>query len=730
MRKSIIIIASLLLLTCCGEDMGLIDVTLDFYPADKVPAGIFAWPHKTYIFSGNKCSKVMDTPSERELADLPVRKKSSISSLIVENAAAFDITPDNEGFAKDLLCIECLDHSSPAYFAQSESDVKDYTARMKTVPLTMAIGLDTKNSPDEMVSVSLTLKKAPRKLLLHSNEAIDNGSVVLSVRKGENREYHVLAYQADSLYLGFVRRDGSSIEVAVAAPKGMCPGAEIGLDFDYSRYETESIIVLNCSVDGKESTSEEIKCLLPKLNRHYEVYVYRNDAWEYLDVHDALVSDASKHYFQWKDWDNSLHYRDTMSFCLFTDSFDNPVKIRVKKKASWSNVIIRPNPYGITPKDCGDGVIEFEIPSYEKRRISIEFDGDRYHNLFLLGNKPDLDAPKPGDPGVIYYGPGEHNPSNVNVGPGQTLYVAEGAILYSKVRITGSGAKIAGRGIISGERLKHWGDDQYSWGDILVDINNGKSFYDNVTIEGVTFIDSPAWCLRMLRCTNSRIENINMIHWILNGDGIDICNSDNIEIKDCFLRAYDDCISLKSIYEEGIKVHDIKISDCTIWADLARGIVVGPESGNTACSDGGITDVVVDNCIFLEHASYTSGSNVRAALSVMQFRNWDNYGSAFPIRDITFKNLYFDDLNPAGTHIYVYQSSSQDTGSQISNIRFENIQVNYKRKPSRAVFTLETGQNNNLQGLNFKNFTINGERVLSAGDQFKISGNASEVQFE
>ncbi|MCF0172886.1 MAG: hypothetical protein HUJ91_04050, partial [Bacteroidales bacterium] len=475
---------------------------------------------------------------------------------------------------------------------------------------------------------------------------------------------------------------------------------------------------------------QEVKCNLPRLNRHYEVYLLRGDKWEGLDVYDALVSDAQKHYVQWKDWDNSLRYRDTMSFCLFTDDFNSPVRLRVKKKFAWSKVSVRPTPYAIEPKDCGDGMIEIEIPSYAMRKISVEFDGDRYHNLFLLGSRPDYDAPDPKDKNVIYYGPGEHEAQTVFVGAGQTLYVAEGAVLYSKVRIKGSGAKIAGRGIISGARLKHWGDDQYSWGDILVDTENSFSDFTDITVEGVTFIDSPSWCLRLQRCSNSRIDGINMIHWILNGDGIDICNCNNIEIKNCFLRTYDDCITLKSIYEQGIKVHDIKISDCTIWGDLARGIVVGPECGNTACADGGITDVVVDNCIILEHPSYSQGSNVRAALSIMQFRNWDNYGSAFPIRNINFKNIYFDDLNPTGTHIYLYQSDSQDVGSTISDVTFENIQINYKRNPSRALVTVETCSKNSIQGVKFKNFAINGERVQSADDRFKFIGNVSGVQFE
>ena len=83
-----------------------------------------------------------------------------------------------------------------------------------------------------------------------------------------------------------------------------------------------------------------------------------------------------------------------------------------------------------------------------------------------------------------------------------------------------------------------------------------------------------------------RIENINLVNWILNGDGIDVVCSRDVLLKDCFIRCYDDCITLKVRHNAKpmSDLVDIRIEGCLIWADFARGVVIGLEAGNEAVS--------------------------------------------------------------------------------------------------------------------------------------------------
>ena len=71
----------------------------------------------------------------------------------------------------------------------------------------------------------------------------------------------------------------------------------------------------------------------------------------------------------------------------------------------------------------------------------MEFDGDRYHNLFIYGAKTDPDRDRyKNDPNTVFYGRGNHTPGLISLKDGQTLYVDDGAIVYGRVEITGSGA--------------------------------------------------------------------------------------------------------------------------------------------------------------------------------------------------------------------------------------------------------------------------------------------------
>lgn len=109
--------------------------------------------------------------------------------------------------------------------------------------------------------------------------------------------------------------------------------------------------------------------------------------------------------------------------------------IRVKKlSGSYSSVKVRPTLSGIVPVAVDANTIELTIPSWQARKFSIEYDGDRFHNLMVLPEKPDPDRPDPENlpSNVIYYGPGVWNPQWITLRDNQTLYIDEGAVVYAK----------------------------------------------------------------------------------------------------------------------------------------------------------------------------------------------------------------------------------------------------------------------------------------------------------
>ena len=460
----------------------------------------------------------------------------------------------------------------------------------------------------------------------------------------------------------------------------------------------------------------------------YTVSVLQDGQWNQAWVYQALVSDYDKHEQIWDDWDNSKALRDTMAIALFEDEFAGPVTVRVHNSESFRKCVVRPTNLGIQPQRIDEHTIEFTLPSFDVRKVSVEFDGNRQENLFVVGNRKDADKPAPDAPGVMYFGPGEHEMGEMEIGDNQTVYVDFGAVLYANFVVSGSNVRFAGNGIITGKKMEHWGNTQYACGDVLFEVGpSGKEYIENFTVENLTFIDSPSWTFMLSHINGVRIENINMINWILNGDGIDLVCCQNALVKDCLLRCYDDCVTLKVNHGNKYDCAYVEIDNCLIWEDIARGIVVGPEAGNAYIHPARIHDVNIHDCVFLEHRGTSEGDNVRAALSICQWKHpGDKDGYATEISDVTCRNLYFDDIQSDGTYIFVWQMPGQTESSYIRNLVFENIEINDANRVKNPVFQAVTNENHIL-GMTVSNFSISGKKVLSTGRDFRCSGNISDL---
>ena len=224
-----------------------------------------------------------------------------------------------------------------------------------------------------------------------------------------------------------------------------------------------------------------------------------------------------------------------------------------------------------------------------------------------------------------------------------------------------------------------------------------------------------------------------MISWELNGDGIDIVSSRNVEIKNCFIRTYDDAITLKCrfIVSPITDVSNINIHDCLIWADYARGIVIGPEAGNSLNSNGYIHNVTVKDCIFLQHKRGLN-DDLRAAFAIGQGSDgqtalWSGSNPPNTISDITATGLTFDNIDRNGRHVAIWQYSSPVT---MRNIRFNDFNVIDNNKNIYPALTIKTN-GSRINGMNVRNFTVNGTKLTGSSSQTSIDKPANvNITFE
>jgi DNA sulfur modification protein DndE len=120
-----------------------------------------------------------------------------------------------------------------------------------------------------------------------------------------------------------------------------------------------------------------------------------------------------------------------------------------------------------------------------------------------------------------------------------------------------------------------------------------------VLLEGVTFQNSPAWCLHPLLTQHLTLRGITVKNpWnAQNGDGVDVESCRYVLIEDSMFDVGDDGICIKSGRDEegrkrGVPTEDVIVRNCTVFHGHG-GFVVGSEMS------GGARNLFVYDCNFL-----------------------------------------------------------------------------------------------------------------------------------
>jgi polygalacturonase len=120
-----------------------------------------------------------------------------------------------------------------------------------------------------------------------------------------------------------------------------------------------------------------------------------------------------------------------------------------------------------------------------------------------------------------------------------------------------------------------------------------------VLLEGITFQNSPAWCIHPLMCEDLSIRNINVKNpwYAQNGDGIDVESCKNVLIENSIFDVGDDGICVKSGRDEagrkrGMPTQNMIVRNCVVY-HAHGGFVIGSEMS------GGARNISVYECTFI-----------------------------------------------------------------------------------------------------------------------------------
>jgi hypothetical protein len=389
--------------------------------------------------------------------------------------------------------------------------------------------------------------------------------------------------------------------------------------------------------------------------------------------------------------------------------FSGTVEVFVRKNnGNAQSVKIRPSSYEIKPTLNGNS-ISFTLT--EPKKISIEFDGDKLHNLHVFAN-PIETFPTPGDTNVVYFGPGVHLPKDLpgdafNIPTGKTVYIAGGAIVRGKLLCDKvENVRIIGRGII----------DQPQRG---VEIRHSR----NVTVDGIIVVNPKHYTIFAGGSDHITVRNLKSFSANPWSDGLDFMSCCDVTVDDVFMRNSDDCIAVYGHrWEFYGDAKNYSVTNSTLWADVAHTINIGVH-GNTEK-----TGEVIENLLFKNIEILELDEDDPSAEGCMAIQAADMN----LVRNVRFEDIRVDDFQEGKLlqlTVAFFQKYNAAPGRGIENIYFRNISYNGINNSPSIINGLD--KDHLVKEVTFENLCINGKLINSVEEaNIKVGEFVKNITFK
>ena len=390
-----------------------------------------------------------------------------------------------------------------------------------------------------------------------------------------------------------------------------------------------------------------------------------------------------------------VHYGILEDLNIASFSCSGALEIKITAPGDINSFLIRPKNRGIKAKVKGRE-LSFTIPGPQKLYIEI----DSLPHLAIFADPPEVNPPRQGDQGVIYYGPGIHDVGQIDLQSDQTIYIAAGAVVNARVRGNNlQNVRITGRGILQG--------------------NVRISGTSNLQVDGIFNRSTSGWTNTLTNCRNSSYRNVKVFsygaRWGL--DGINPVSCRNFTIDDCFMRCRDDCVAIKSM-NPNLKVDSIFVTNNVMvgWA-YSDGVTLGFELNGSP-----VQNVLVKNCDILYARSGGATGGHSGFSIVCDGPAWVQNIRFEDIRveeQIEFKNL---ELIVTPGKYYGDDPPGHIKGVYLKNISWENTE-----KP----FIIHGFSSDNMvEDITFDHCKVGGKILTNTSDaNFKLNEFTREINF-
>lgn len=243
---------------------------------------------------------------------------------------------------------------------------------------------------------------------------------------------------------------------------------------------------------------------------------------------------------------------------------------------------------------------------------------------------------------------------------------------------------------------------------------------DRILLEGVTFRNSPSWCLHPLMCRNITLNGVSVTNpwYSANGDALDLESCNGALILNCMFDAGDDAICIKSGKNEegrkrGIPCQNVIARGTTVYHGHG-GFVVGSEMS------GGVKNIFVEGCTFIGTDVGLRFKSTRGRGGIVENIYCENINMARIANDAILFDLYYGGKDPSiktGDFSTVEPTYKADeTTPCFRNIYIKNIACN---GAGRAMYF------NGLPEMRINNVTLDDITITGAniGAIFRQSTN-------
>lgn len=418
------------------------------------------------------------------------------------------------------------------------------------------------------------------------------------------------------------------------------------------------------AADGKDVPAYEVKVSAGDLQRRLNA------------IDDAVRTDG---------------YFDRAAFAYFDLQGESVVTVTAAETVK--SVKILPASAGITGRVRGRTI---SFTASQPQNLTVEINGDIIGSLHVFVNPIEAHVPSPRDTNVIYFGPGVHRVSHMVIGDNKTVYIAGGAVVKAVIdpkepfdiepsglrnysptfQLRGKNIRFLGHGVIDASECSNHARN-------MINVRGSQ-----IRIDGPILVNSSGWTVPLRQCQNVAISNLKLLGYRANSDGIDICNSRDVTVCECFVRTGDDLIVVKTELGEG-ESQNITVTKCVLWNQAANALSIGAELRHD------VRDVTFSDCDVIH--------DIGRAWSMHIFQ-----ADASVISDILFDNIRVEDAHQL-INLWIGKSRPESHDLQfghIRNVTFSNIEAKGAPLNVDLVGASAQGQIENVQ---FINVRLNGE---------------------